>query len=167
MPAAPGEPGLLLCGRTELLDGTWSLFIRVFDLKGKGATLKRWRYAGEYESTVVGDLGASDFAKMDAKVKETWGKKIAYHKKQAAYVEMRARITLRKEGKAVTKANVDKEKGNIKDLPKAKSKVTVQDVVDAFSAGEEVIPIIRMVCVSYNHAFAQELDELLAAHAGK
>ncbi|KAF6746742.1 hypothetical protein DFP72DRAFT_1076077 [Ephemerocybe angulata] len=167
MPAAPGEPGLLLCGRTELLDGLWSLFIRVFDLKGKDAGLKRWRYAGEYESSVVGDLGASDFAKMDAKVKETWGKKIADSKQHAAYVEMRARITLRKEGKAVTKANVDEEKGNIKKLAKAKakSKVTAQDVVDAFSAGEEVIPIVRMVCVSYNHTFAQELDEMLAAQA--
>ncbi|KAF5317325.1 hypothetical protein D9611_003575 [Ephemerocybe angulata] len=172
MPIAPGEPGLLLCGRTELLDGAWSLFIRirVLDLEGEEARLRRWRYAGEYESRVVGGFGGIDFENMDAKVKETWGHKIAFPKRGAGYLEleMRARIKLRKEGKAVTKANVDKEKGNIKDLPKAaKSKVTVQDVVDAFSAGEEVIPIIRMVCVSYNHAFAQELDELLAAHAGK
>ncbi|KAF6743381.1 hypothetical protein DFP72DRAFT_128675 [Ephemerocybe angulata] len=164
MPAAPGEPGLLLCGRKELLEGAWSLFIPVLDLEGEEARLKRYRYAGEYESCVVGEIGGTDFENMDRKVKNIWGYKIAFNPNRSdGYFEMRARIALRKERKAVE--NLNKEKKAIEKLPKKKSQVTIRDVVDAFSAGEEVIPIVRMVCVSYDHTFAQELDEMLAAQA--
>ncbi|KAF6746743.1 hypothetical protein DFP72DRAFT_1150852 [Ephemerocybe angulata] len=160
MPAAPGEPGLLLCGHKELLEGAWSLFIPVLDLEGEEARLKRWRYAGEYESCVVGKFGGIDFENMDRKVKETWGHKIAFPNRGDGYFEMRARIALRKEGKALTDENICKEREAFNLVsPKTQSKLTIQDVIDAFSTGEEVIPIVRMVCVSYNHAFAQELEE--------
>jgi hypothetical protein len=135
MPAVPGEPGLLLCGRVEMLEGIWSLFTRV---PLNDSSLKRWNYAGEYESKVVGKLTAQDFAGQPENVKRAWGKKIAHHKKHLPYVEMRARMALRKEGKAVTKANLKDEIGSIKKMPKDKSKLTAQDVIDAFESGQEV-----------------------------
>ncbi|KAJ2927073.1 hypothetical protein H1R20_g10002, partial [Candolleomyces eurysporus] len=72
MPAAPGEPGLLLCGRTEpVFDAKpWSLFIRVID---DSSTLKRWTYGGEYMCTLVGHLSASAFKAQPLVVKQTWG----------------------------------------------------------------------------------------------
>jgi hypothetical protein len=135
MPAAPGEPGLLLCGRVEMLEGIWSLFTRV---PLNDSSLKRWNYAGEYESEVVGALTAQDFASQPENVKRTWGKKIAHHKKHLPYVEMRARMALRKEGKPVNDANLTNEVKSIKKTPKEKSKLTVKDVIDAFESGQEV-----------------------------
>ncbi|KAJ3518284.1 hypothetical protein NMY22_g13753 [Coprinellus aureogranulatus] len=152
MPTAPGEPGLLLCGRTELLDGTWSLFIRFHCSEGQ-----RWNYAGEYSSELVGVLSAQDFGNLPLNVKEKWGHKISHCKRFASYVEMRARMTLRKRGINVTVESVKEELENIAGKPKEANKLTIQDVIDAFESGQEVIPVVRTHCVSYNHEFAEEL----------
>lgn len=135
-PAAPGEPGILLTGRVEMLDGTWSLFIRVID--DSASKLVRWTYAGEYASKRIGELSPSEFQAKPQEVKNTWGKKIADHKKHPVYVDMRARIQLRKKGMKVTDESMAKERALIKNTAKGRSSLSVNDVVQAFCKGEEV-----------------------------
>ena len=64
MPRLPGEPGLLLSCREEMLeDGPWTLFIKVnFQKK------VRLNYAGEYTCTKVGTLTKYEFTAQDKAV---------------------------------------------------------------------------------------------------
>ena len=152
LPAAPGEPGLLLCGRTEpVFDSKpWSLFIRVID---DGTTLKRWTYAGEYTCALVGHLSASAFKAQPSAVKQTWGKKIAFHKKHPAYRDMRVRMTLRKHGQAINEESMKKEREKVGKTKKGdEGRLSIQDVVEAFERGDEVswVPFLSACSISHD-----------------
>lgn len=61
MPRSPGEPGLLLSCREEMLkDGPWTLFIRA-----DGSKKVRLNYAGEYTCKKVGTMAKEEFAAQD------------------------------------------------------------------------------------------------------
>lgn len=62
MPVLPGEPGLILSSRLELLERTWTCFTQV--------TIKpvKWQYLGEYHCKVVGKLSADEFSQQRQKV---------------------------------------------------------------------------------------------------
>ena len=64
MPTAPGEPGLLLCGRTEVIRDTWTMFI-----KDRDSVKKRWNYAGEYQGEVVGMMTSTEFQALSNSVR--------------------------------------------------------------------------------------------------
>jgi hypothetical protein len=63
MPGAPGDSGLLLTGRDEMLDKVWSLFSRVQESPAK------WLYMGEYQNFNVGTLPSEEFSKQREKVR--------------------------------------------------------------------------------------------------
>ncbi|TFK21945.1 hypothetical protein FA15DRAFT_672077 [Coprinopsis marcescibilis] len=156
MPTAPGEPGLMLSARTETTRDTWTLFIKLIN-----HSKARWNYAGEYRGETVGALTPEEFAEQPIEVKRTWGEKIAYSKGIKPYVAMRARITLRKLGKELNDEELRLAVEDISKTPKASSKISIYDAIQAFESGEESIPIVRMTCVGYRTDFANELAHKL------
>ncbi|KAG2015211.1 hypothetical protein CC2G_008501 [Coprinopsis cinerea AmutBmut pab1-1] len=158
MPTSPGEPGLLLSARTEVVRDTWTLFIKILN-----NSKARWNYAGEYRGAVVGSLGAKGFSEQPEKVKRTWGTKIAHHKKFEPYLRMRARITLRKLGKALSELNIQRELEEIKKRPKTSSKISSDDVIEAFESGHEVSAYLVETtnkALMFPVSFAQDLSSL-------
>lgn len=63
IPHAPGEPGLMFAGRTELRRGIWSVFTR-----NANKTSAEWTYMGEYENTLVGTMTKEQFIWQSYKV---------------------------------------------------------------------------------------------------
>jgi hypothetical protein len=66
MPTGPGEPGLLLCGRTEVVRDVWTLFV-----KDRDSVKKRWNYVGEYQGEVIGMMSATEFQALSDSVRQT------------------------------------------------------------------------------------------------
>ena len=58
MPNVPGEPGLLLSARLEMLERTWTVLSRV------QITPARWLYLGQYKNVRAGLLPSGEFAKQ-------------------------------------------------------------------------------------------------------
>ncbi|KAF8957583.1 hypothetical protein BDZ97DRAFT_1845697 [Flammula alnicola] len=152
MPRCPGAPGLLLSCRKDMCkDGPWTLFVKVETSKKVHLD-----YAGEYTCTAVGEMTKEEFLAQDAKVKITWGEKVANHKRYPIYRELRARITLRKQlGSEPTEEQVQTEAELIK-KKEYKGSLDIQDVVAAFERGEESISIVKVECMAYSHERARD-----------
>ena len=58
MPNVPGEAGLLLSARLEMLEHTWSVFSRIQTFPA------RWLYLGQYKNVRAGLLPSEEFAKQ-------------------------------------------------------------------------------------------------------
>ena len=165
MPTRPGEPGLLFASRHEILyNPPWSLFCR--SMVGKEP---RWRYLGEYKSVLCGKMTAEQFraqrqAVMSSKlyqwischrdsrpilqVKDNWGKLILKSVRYDVYVSMLARIALRKYGLLPLADEANENALEVAEMAAIRSKtgrhVTVQDITDAFSRGDEVCLIPQL-----------------------
>ncbi|KDR85964.1 hypothetical protein GALMADRAFT_219022 [Galerina marginata CBS 339.88] len=157
MPTRPGEPGLIFASRHEILSNPpWSLFCKLSN--GSPAV---WLYLGDYESVLCGKMTAAQFQSQTLVVQKKWAELILTGKSFDCYVSMRSRIALRKAG-AIPLEDKDVEEDIINaemaafrangGLP-----VTEEDVIAAFSQGEEAIDIIRMTCVKYDHVFANRM----------
>lgn len=147
--ARPGEPGLLFSVRLEMIGEARTAFSR-----RKIDNHDVWEYLGEYVNEVVGKLTPHEFDAQSAKVctyikassapircqfsqfRERWGSSVAEKKSDPKYLEMRARIGLRKDGKAITNAAVAEEVQNIK-ITRGRN-VCADDVIQALRTGEEV-----------------------------
>jgi hypothetical protein len=62
MPGAPGQSGIILTGRSEMLRKTWSLFSRTHSSPAK------WLYLGEYQNVRMGTLPSQEFTRQRTKV---------------------------------------------------------------------------------------------------
>ncbi|KAJ7689924.1 hypothetical protein B0H17DRAFT_1134640 [Mycena rosella] len=155
LPQAPGEAGLIFASRREIADGrAWALFCK------HPAGTAVWRYMGDYRSEVCPEKPTVEqWRSQTPACKAKWGKLIARSKKWPVYVSMRARIALRKAGRAVSPESEAREATKITGKGKKGTPLglTPQDVIDAFGRGEEAIDIIKMQCVSYDHAFAADM----------
>ncbi|KAH9485875.1 hypothetical protein JR316_0002790 [Psilocybe cubensis] len=152
MPRYPGAPGLLLSCREEVSNNApWSLFGKI-EAKKKPML----EYRGEYKCYVVGQMTREEFTAQESSVKQTWGIKIAKHKRYSVYRDMRARMTLRlRYNNEPTEREIIEESELINGRKYA-SPLTSDDVIDAFERGDEHIKIVKIVCVSYSHRRAQE-----------
>ncbi|KAJ6627718.1 hypothetical protein B0H10DRAFT_358414 [Mycena sp. CBHHK59/15] len=151
LPRSPGAPGLIFASRHEIISNPpWALFCRD---KPSGEAV--WRYMGDYENGICGQMTVEQFNAQTTEVKETWGKLIVKTKRWDVYVSIRARIALRKSGIAETNENVAREMNKIR--KRTGIPVTPQDVIQAFSRGEHTIDIIKMQCVSYDHTLVEDI----------
>ncbi|KAJ7022452.1 hypothetical protein C8F04DRAFT_1137956 [Mycena alexandri] len=174
LPHAPGAPGLIFASRMEIVEDPtpptppWALFLKD-NPSGKAV----WRYMGDYRNRRCGNLTAEQFKSQTPEVKQKWGSRLLASRQHPVYVAMRARIALRKAGVAVVPGD-DAEAREMK-MVKAEKKgkpplkalhLEEQDIVAALSRGDETIDIIRLECVSYDHAFVAELARRYAAQGG-
>lgn len=62
IPVSPGDPGLLLSSRLDMVGHIWTFFTQV--------TVKpvKWQYLGEYQCTPVGKLSPDEFSQQRPKV---------------------------------------------------------------------------------------------------
>ncbi|KAJ7636652.1 hypothetical protein FB45DRAFT_1024750 [Roridomyces roridus] len=154
LPDQPGAPGLIYASREEIIDGTpWAVFCK----KQSGKVPAVWRYMGDYVNERCGEPTPEEVRAQDDTITEKWAEHIYKTKMWDVYVEMRARIALRKAGRDIPKSAVDQEMKKIRKgggLP-----VTMKDIIKALERGDEKIGIVRMKCVSYDHEFAAELAE--------
>jgi len=76
------------------------------------------------------------------------------------YVRMRARMFLRKNGRAVDDATVQSEINKFKTKAKCHygNKLTKADIWDALVCGDETISILLMTCVGYDNAFVKDFS---------
>ncbi|KAJ7472917.1 hypothetical protein B0H11DRAFT_2282735 [Mycena galericulata] len=154
LPPRPGATGLIFASRLEITQSSpWALFC-----KDKPSGEAVWRYMGDYENTECGVTTAEQFQRQTQEVKQSWGKRILVSKKWEVYVRMRARIALRKTGRLVA----DDDEAVAREMQRIKAKrgipLTVDDVIEALSRGEEEIKIIRMQCVSYDQELVADME---------
>ncbi|KAJ7175137.1 hypothetical protein C8R43DRAFT_1119153 [Mycena crocata] len=141
----PGDPGVYFSGAPERI-GTEARAVFLGRMK-QGARV--WEYLGQYLNEVVGALTAQQFAAQNPQFQRAWGKKVVTGDQPRA---MRARIALRKAGQAITLTSITAEKRK-----RPLAVVTVDDVIQALTCGEEAISVVRMTCVSYDREFVQVL----------
>ncbi|KAJ7505556.1 hypothetical protein B0H11DRAFT_2340847 [Mycena galericulata] len=151
LPSRPGAAGLIFTSRLELMKSElspWALFC-----KDNPSGEAVWRYMGEYESINCRKTTAEQFRQTQ----EHWGKRILNSKMWQASVFMRARIALRKTGRSADdKAAVAHEVKKIK--AKKGVPLTVNDIIEALSRGDEWINIIGMQCISYDQKLVADME---------
>ncbi|KAH6897894.1 hypothetical protein BKA70DRAFT_1231242 [Coprinopsis sp. MPI-PUGE-AT-0042] len=183
VPRRPGEPGLLFATRPEFVpdasknERTKGPFT-LFGCEKQGGKV-RWKYLGEYESECVGKVSGDEFAQQKDAVKSAWGAQVV-KKKTGPYVRMRRRIALRKagrdpdedekEGKKKEEGEEEKEEtGNDGDTDGEElgeeyatgaplPSITPEDVIQAFSQGQEGVNVIRLRCTRYDHTFSDDIN---------
>ncbi|KIM36928.1 hypothetical protein M413DRAFT_448847 [Hebeloma cylindrosporum] len=139
-----------------------------------------WDYLGEYNSVICGKMTPLQFSNQSTKVKRAWATSLVRRNAADLCSAMRARIALRKEGSIpLTPSDSDAEDDLVYEELEAFRKgrgniVTEDDIISAFSRGDETMDIIRMTCVKYDHVFATDIeaklpnfDMLLAASSQK
>ncbi|KAK7059943.1 hypothetical protein R3P38DRAFT_2838637 [Favolaschia claudopus] len=171
LPEAPGAPGLIFASRLEIIEEReampWALFCQH---TGKG---NLWRYMGDYQNVHCGDLTPEQFGEQTQRVKHQWGFLLKSAKVVDAYVGIRARVALRKAGVRFTPGDETEMRERGEQVAKKGGRplpVEVRDLVDALSRGDERIGIIKVECVSYDHALVEDMErkyEEWLAHAGR
>ncbi|KAK7047007.1 hypothetical protein R3P38DRAFT_2608348 [Favolaschia claudopus] len=163
LPDKPGAPGLIFASRFEIVEECegmpWALFCKhTHKEKGKGIV---WRYMGEYRNVHCGDLTPEQFGGQTQRVKQQWGSLLKKAKVVEAYVGIRARVALRKAGVRFTPGDEAEMRERREQVAKRGGRplpVEAQDIVDALSRGDETIGIIKMECVSYDHALVEDME---------
>lgn len=144
IPVSPGDPGLLLSSRLDMVGHIWTFFTQV--------TVKpvKWQYLGEYQCTPVGKLSPDEFSQQRPKVKTSWAEKLR-DVDWPAYRQMRARIWLRKTNQNLTEESIEAatEQNN--------GVVSSDDTLQALEHGDEQIDIVQVVCIKYDHDFAEDM----------
>uniref|UniRef100_A0A8H7Y9A5 DUF6697 domain-containing protein n=1 Tax=Psilocybe cubensis TaxID=181762 RepID=A0A8H7Y9A5_PSICU len=154
MPMRPGQPGLLYSSRYELLHGSypWTVFCK------PDASKALWLYL------------ASQYNGQESKTKIEWAQRLLKAKAHDVYISMRARIALRKYGQLLpSTSKADEEtliRSEIKSIKINKGMhLTENDIIDAFSKGEEGIDIIRMTCIQYDHVFLNDMKTRYSSYS--
>ncbi|KAF9481104.1 hypothetical protein BDN70DRAFT_876706 [Pholiota conissans] len=153
LPSQPGQPGFIISSRSEVLSHSrLSLFC-----KDNGG----WWYRGEYKGERVGSMTGELFGSQPTAVKRNWAKRLLTQKQNSVYHLIRARVALRL---SVTIPIEDKEEEariieeEVKAIKRKQGTlVSEDDIVNAFSNGDEQIDIILMMCVDYDHTFANDM----------
>ncbi|KAJ3832753.1 hypothetical protein F5878DRAFT_634335 [Lentinula raphanica] len=155
LPTRPGEPGIMLTKRTDILA---SMPVTVFiNHAGRGKSPSVWLYTGEYTLKKIAEMTGDQFSRQPLKTQERWGSSILTLKQDNVWASMRARIYLRKQNLPLTNENVAEEQARIQARDARPGPLDVQDVIDAFVRGEERLDILRMECVAYDHVFVDDL----------
>ncbi|KAF8957574.1 hypothetical protein BDZ97DRAFT_1762834 [Flammula alnicola] len=173
MPSSPGEPGLVFASRHEILSNPpWTVFCKRSNAKAL------WLYLGEYENVLGGKMTAEQFRSQSKIVQREWANLLLTRKKYDVYVSMRARIALRIASIIPIADKEEEEKliqAEVQAVKDGKGRpVTEGDIISAFSKGDEAVDIIRMICIKYDHVFADDIkakfsnyDAMLAAEKKK
>lgn len=152
MPTHPGDHGLIVASRHEILDDPpWSVFRRMGDIP------PLWEYLGEYRCEVAGSLSSAEFTSQRnevrnilsclccafsvvlidrMQVKRAWAKLVNNSLRSDDYVSIRARIALRATKRPLDATTIQEEMDNIKE--RNGTDVNNEDIIAAFSRGEEV-----------------------------
>ncbi|KAF8951644.1 hypothetical protein BDZ97DRAFT_1884936 [Flammula alnicola] len=123
-------------------------------------------------------MTAEQFRSQSKVVQREWANLLLTRKKYDVYVSMRARIALRI-ASIIPIANKEEEEkliqAEVRAVKDGKGRpVTEGDIISAFSKGDEGVDIIRMICIKYDHIFADDMkakfsnyDTMLAAEKKK
>ncbi|KAJ3811353.1 hypothetical protein F5876DRAFT_64854 [Lentinula aff. lateritia] len=155
LPAKPGDPGIILTKRTDILEVQPATIFINYD--GRGKTPSVWLYAGEYTLKKCAEMTGEQFSRQPVKTQERWGRTIITLKRDNVWARMRARIYLRKHNMPLTHENIKSECDKIQAVKGNPGILNVQDVIDAFIRGDECLDIIRMECVAYDRTFLEDL----------
>ncbi|KAJ3891810.1 hypothetical protein GG344DRAFT_65095 [Lentinula edodes] len=161
LPAKPGDPGIILTKRTDILGVQPATIFINYD--GRGKTPSVWLYAGEYTLKKCAEMTGEQFSRQPVKTQERWGRTIITLKRDNVWAQMRARIYLRKHNMPLTHENIKTECDKIQAVKGNPGFLDVQDVIDAFIRGDECLDIIRMQCVAYDRTFLEDLRSNKAA----
>ncbi|KIM36909.1 hypothetical protein M413DRAFT_282123 [Hebeloma cylindrosporum] len=162
VPSAAGQPGLVFAWRHKILENApWSVFRK--GLSGSGEV-----YLGDYRCEMVGKMSPMEFRSLAPSIKSGCAKELLLVEKYDRYVSMRARIALRKHG-CIPLA--DKSKADVLfdeevDAIKANNgrPLDAGDIISALERGDEAINLVRMICIAYDHAFAEEMERKFAEY---
>ncbi|KAA1472412.1 hypothetical protein DENSPDRAFT_838672 [Dentipellis sp. KUC8613] len=154
LPTSPGEPGTMLCNRSDVLAcGPVALWV-----KAMGAKENVWRYMGDYElKKSVSPLTAAEARQFPTETVKAWAKTLGA-RKHDAYAEIRVRIWLRKNDEAITDNAVRRQMGLLKDK-NSKIELSQSEIYNALCAGEEMLHVLTLRCVGYDHKFMADVEE--------
>ncbi|KAJ3730881.1 hypothetical protein DFJ43DRAFT_455271 [Lentinula guzmanii] len=152
LPAKPGDPGIILTKRTDILTiQPVTIFI---NYRGRNKSPSLWLYAGEYTLKKCAEMSGEQFSRQPLKTQQRWGNTILKRKRDV-WALIRARVYLRKHGIPLTEENINHERDRIrKGEP---GLLVVQDVIDAFIGEDERLDIIRLECVAYDRTFVEDM----------
>ncbi|KAF8177599.1 hypothetical protein BJ912DRAFT_908633 [Pholiota molesta] len=156
MPSRPGAPGLIFASRHHMLP---RVFCTLFCKNSKHGS--KWRYLGEYDGEWVGSMSAEIFRLQSPKFQQLWALQILKKREFDGYLVMRARIALRL-ASVIPMSDKNEELRTIgEEVNLIKNDrgrfLSIDDIIAAFADGDEKIDIIRVVCVQYDHVFADDM----------
>ncbi|KAF9480882.1 hypothetical protein BDN70DRAFT_581397 [Pholiota conissans] len=157
MPSLPGEVGLVLDFLLQWpTKQSFSLFSKKMDYE-----TEMWRYLGEYKIKSLAILPGLHFREQSLIAKKEFARDfLKTHTSQFSRAA-RARIALRL-ASTIPHENKNKERLLIKKEARAiyqqrGKPLSEEDVINAFSNGEEEIKIYRLYCMDYDRTFANDM----------
>ncbi|KAJ3534020.1 hypothetical protein NMY22_g7101 [Coprinellus aureogranulatus] len=139
MPLRPGESGLIFEGHYYNLEKPQ---VSLFTHHQNGVKAV-WEYLGEYTTTVVGTMSAELFRSQRESAKQHWAATVIKDRQNPA-----------KDQKAIVKEMnaIDEQKGS------GAIKINEEDVITAFSRGEEEVGITLLKCIDYDWELAGAIE---------
>ncbi|KAK7456393.1 hypothetical protein VKT23_010641 [Stygiomarasmius scandens] len=165
LPLAPGEPGIILTKRTDILRrGSASIFINFQEHdagngKGKAHKLSVWQYLGEYNVKNLREMSPEEFQCLPTKTQITWAK-CMLESGWPCFFDVLVRIHARKLVSPSTNLTAEDLARSKKSLGTKKTKsrhVTIDEIIEAFVCGQETLDIILLECKEYDDYFARDM----------
>ncbi|KAI0337356.1 hypothetical protein BDW22DRAFT_1364250 [Trametopsis cervina] len=158
-PRRPGDAGLFF-----VLNPLWAVAItkRLFIQLGTA----RWLYLGLYDFIPAQPLTVAEFHQLSYKSRSTWASSILSRKWARPFV---ARIYLRaeNEGAEPSMQEVMAICANTQAFKTVKSLVTVQQILQAFTSGQERLCVSCLKCVEYDIEWKKHLIRQSALYVPK
>lgn len=152
LPTQPGKPGTMLCSKEEVLGEPKikSLFTKPNDSE------TNWQYLGEYIFLPAGRFSSKTFTAQNEVLRTGWASFILGN---MGYANIRARVSLRSQGKELTEENIEEEKKAFRSIKSGNifPHESAARIEQALACGEEYVHIVKLQCVDYDHAFASEI----------
>ncbi|KAI0753223.1 hypothetical protein C8Q80DRAFT_1267640 [Daedaleopsis nitida] len=149
LPRAAGRPGLIYRGG----DGPgwhWKGDVQTLFV---GVRNGEYKYFGEYRMALAAPLSAEEYCALSYELKKKWAKGMTSKSK---YKDIRVRImTRRDKGREATAEEIARVVANKRD--KYDDKLTIDDIIDVYTRGEERLFVWRMECVNFDEAFLKGL----------
>ncbi|THU98076.1 hypothetical protein K435DRAFT_965118 [Dendrothele bispora CBS 962.96] len=164
LPSAPGEPGIILTKRTDILEhGPTSIFIN-FREAGAGGNEKGkksvWQYMGEYNVKKLRELSKEEFQCLPRKTQESWANCMLTSGRPCfsnVLVRIHARKSRALSSIELTEDDLKKSKQTL-GTKKTKAKhLSVEEIVEAFVSGQENLDVILLECQEYDKCFAKDM----------
>lgn len=147
-PQVPGAPGLFY---TPNGHARTTFDHRVFVRLDGG----KWLYVGMYTFAPSDSLTPDEFSSQPDKIKKTWAREMKTHSTWGTNVTGRVYFRRENNGKEPTEAELDEVL-----LDKtALARVTEEEIIQAYSTGQEVFGVFSMKCIGYDAKWIAGLIE--------
>ncbi|KAG1863556.1 hypothetical protein DFJ58DRAFT_773713 [Suillus subalutaceus] len=138
VPAAPGQPGLVLVRGTDTNKEVFQSFVPVQDRPDQ------LFYCGIYNFKVIRELSIEEFSNQGFWFQIEWAKVVLGSERDDL-----GQVSVRKSDVIMTRAASQLAVG----------KLTTEDVLEALAKGQEKLYLARLKCIGFDHALDQRIQD--------